>query len=212
MRKLTTALILFSTLSVMSCAGLKDQAKEAASEALREAAPVLRELGKELADHAATRIGEAGGKLVAQAKDDLAGSLKAIPGAAGDAAKAAALDVVTGRVRADPKLAPYADEFNDRAQRDGVYEALKWLAGASGTGVLGLAMALLRARKKAAEAETDAETKGQAVAAMASAVELHAADAVKNAVAAFTVNRPDVDAVIRAVIPEMKKRPAAAPA
>lgn len=36
--------------------------------------------------------------------------------------------------------------------------------------------------------------------------EFFASDAVKNAVAAFTKNRPEVDAAIRAVIPEMRKK------
>jgi len=205
MRKLTTALTLCLTLSAMSCAGFKETAKEAANEALRDAAPVLRDLGKELADHAAARLGEAGGKLIGQAKDDIGGAVKSIPGAAADAASRATVDVIKGRMANDPKLAPFADEFAQRAQSEGLGEAFKWLSGVSGTGVIGLVWALLRTKKGQANAEDKAATMGDALAAVTSAVELHAAEPVKRAVEAFTSNRPDVGAAIRAVIPQMKK-------
>lgn len=114
----------------MGCAGLKDTARDAAREALEQVTPMLRETGKELADHAANRMREAGGTLLAQAKGDIGGALSSIPTLAKDAGAKAAGDAIAARLATeDPNKAA---EFQRRVESDGLPAALEWLFGGGG--------------------------------------------------------------------------------
>lgn len=129
----------------MGCAGLKDTARDAAAEALREVTPMLRETGKELADHAADRFREAGGQLIANAKGDIGGALSSIPGLAKDAGAKAAADAIAARVATeDPTKAA---EFQRRVEAEGLPAALEWLFGGGSLAIsLGLARLWWRTR------------------------------------------------------------------
>lgn len=137
--------ILSSMVLLTSCAGFKDSARDAAREALEQVTPMLRETGKELADHAAIRLQEAGGKLLDQAKGDIGGALSSIPSLAKDAGAKAAADAVAGRLATeDPAKAA---EFQRRVASDGLPAALEWLFGGGSTAVaLGLARLWWRTR------------------------------------------------------------------
>lgn len=130
LRALQMAIIAFLLMACFGCAGFKDTARDAAAEALREVTPMLRETGKELADHAANRFREAGGQLIANAKGDIGGALASIPGLAKDAGAKAAADAIAARVSVeDPAKAA---EFQRRVEADGLPAALEWLFGGGG--------------------------------------------------------------------------------
>ena len=174
--------------TMLSCASFKETAAEAARAALAEAIPALKEAGKEVATHAAEAAKDAAGEFLAAAKDDLGGAIGQIPDLAATAGKKAAAEALAARAESDPDLAPHADEFRERA-KENPWEALLWLAGASGLSVAGVIWRLIRAMA--------------ALRTVVQGVENAPADAsaaVKAAVAAHGGRNPAVDAAIQAAL------------
>lgn len=199
-RTLATLAILSLMLCSMGCS-FRGAAEDAARAAIAEALPAIKEAGKELADHASAKLAEAGGKLLTQAKDDIPGALKAaIPELKNASAEAVTATLKDRIALEDPVKAA---KFEKTVEEKGLPEGVKELGGGS------LALGILYLLRLYWRTKADANAKGEAVAAMASAVELHAAAPVKNAIAAFTKNRPAVDKVIHDSIPAMPRGSAA---
>lgn len=174
--------------TMLSCASLKETATDAARAALAEAIPALKDAGKEVASHAANAAKDAAGELLAGAKSDIGGALGQIPGLAATAGKNAAAEALAARAAADKDLAPHADEFRERA-KGGPWDAILWLAGASGLSVAGVIWRLIRA-KSALRAVVQGVEQAPA----------EAASAVKASVAAHGGKAPAIAAAIQAAL------------
>ena len=196
-------LILVCVLSLPGCKSTIDYAKEAAAEALREVAPVLKEAGADLAREARTQAVALASDLSQQAvkawvenKGDIQATIKSvlatIPGLAADAGKAAAAEAMAKRVET-LEGKPKADEFRKRAEDEGLPAALTWASGGGTLATLLYALRLLR-------------QKGQVVNALGVVTrgieDSPHADAVKESVAAAGGIVPEV----RRIISQAKKR------
>lgn len=200
-------LILCLLLCSMGCASFKDSARDAAKEAVAEMMPAIKDLGRDFADYSSKALTDAGGRLLTQAKSDIPGAITAVLPELKNATAGAVTDTITSRMDDPAKAATFKQTAEDRGLKEAITE---YGGGSLALGLLYVLRLLMKAKKETTEAKAQSETKGQAVAAMVSAVELHASAPVKNAVAAFTKNRPEVDKIIRESIPPMPRGPVAA--
>lgn len=164
MKNLTRVLLLCSLPFVTGCAGtirdLKADAKEIVRETLDQSKGVLVEVGHSLAVELKTAGAEAARAAIDAGKDALAASggdlvaagkaaLGAIPGAAAEGAKSAALSAIEKRMEAAGESPERQAEFQRRALQDGLWQAILWAGGGSVLGAFTWLWRLFRKNKTA---------------------------------------------------------------